>query len=358
VRRRFWIVLALGALVVLPAAAGPAGAVVGGRDVAAGDYPWLAVGPGCTGALIAPDRVLTAAHCVRGSSPGRLRWYLGAAPRGRGRALAIAAIASHPGFAPEAGVSGHDVALLRLAQPVADVAPLRVAGAGDAALTEPGTPVQTIGWGATKTAGTPQRPDFAEPSDTPHEGDLAIVSYGACADWYRHAPAEPATIPAGLLCAGSPRVSACVGDSGGPLVARDAAGAWVALGVFSFTQRCGADGDPAAWTDLAAHRAFVTDPDPVWAPVPAGRPRITGTAQAGRVLRCVAPRWIGRADAVRYGWAFAGRMPLSRPAARSGAHRVAGGEAGKPLTCQVEASNAGGFAVTDNAVPVRVIRRR
>jgi secreted trypsin-like serine protease len=358
VRRRSWIVIVLAALVALPAAAGPAGAVVGGRDVAAGDYPWLVAGPGCTGALIAPDRMLTAAHCVRGSSPGRLRWYLGAISRGRGRPVRIAAIASDPGFAPESGVSGHDVALLRLAQPVGDVAPLRVAGARDAALAEPGAPVRTIGWGATETAGTPLRPGFAGPSDTPHEGDLAIVAYAACADWYRGAPADPVTIPAGLLCAGAPRVAACVGDSGGPLVARDAAGAWVALGVFSFTQRCGADGDPGAWTDLATHRNFVTDPEPVWAPVPAGGPRITGIARPGRTLLCVAPRWIGRADAVRYRWAVAGRMPVTRPAARSGAHRVAGGEAGKPLTCEVEASNAGGFAVTDNAVPVRVARRR
>jgi secreted trypsin-like serine protease len=307
--------------------------------------------------LIAPDRVLTAAHCVRGARPGGLPWRLGAAPMGRGRPVAIVAIASHPGFAPEAGVSGHDVALLRLAQPVDDVAPLRVAVAADAALAQPGAPVRTIGWGATRTAGTARRPDFAGPSDTPHEGDLTVVSYRACADWYRHAPVDPATIPADLLCAGAPGVAACIGDSGGPLVARDAARGWVALGVFSFTQRCGADGDPGAWTDLIAHHDFVTDPDPVWAPGPAGRPRISGTARPGRTLRCLAPRWTGRVDAVRYRWAVAGRMPMTRPAARSGAHRVARAEAGKPLTCVVEASNVGGFVVSDGAVPVRVSRR-
>src|SRR4051794_11523737 len=52
-------------------AAPPAGAVVGGRDVVAGDYPWLVGSRGCTGALIAPDRVVTAAHCVRGHLPQR-----------------------------------------------------------------------------------------------------------------------------------------------------------------------------------------------------------------------------------------------------------------------------------------------
>jgi hypothetical protein len=51
-------------------------------------------------------------------------------------------------------VSGADVAVLQLATPVSDVAPLRVATAADAALVRPGTPVVTLSWGATRTAGT------------------------------------------------------------------------------------------------------------------------------------------------------------------------------------------------------------
>jgi hypothetical protein len=267
-------------------------------------------------------------------------------------------MASHPGFDPEAPVSGHDVALLRLAQPVTDVAPLRIATAADTALAAPGAAVRTVGWGATQTAGTPQRPDFAGPSPTPHEGDLATVDYATCARWYAHAPADPATIPGGLICAGGAGVSACVGDSGGPLVARDATGAWVALGVFSFTQRCGADGDPGAWTDLIANRGFVADPDPVWAPSTTGRPRIAGTARPGRTLRCVSPRWTGQVRAVRYRWAVGGRMPMRRPTARAATHRVTRADTGRKLTCMVEASNAGGFMVTDLAAPVRVAGHR
>src|SRR5689334_12791542 len=65
-------------------APGPAGAVVGGRDVAAGDSGWVVGSRGCTGALVALDRVLTAAHCVRGHHPAREQWFLGAAPIGQG----------------------------------------------------------------------------------------------------------------------------------------------------------------------------------------------------------------------------------------------------------------------------------
>jgi trypsin len=344
-------------LLLTLAAAAPAQAVVGGGDVAPDEYPWLASSPGCTGALVAADRLLTAAHCVHGRLPSTQDWRLGPTVIGHGRPIRVVGVASHPDFGGGAVVSGHDVAVLRLEPPVTDVAPLRVAGPQDAALAQPGSSVRTVGWGATRTAGTPTRPAFAGPSDTPHEGELATISFADCDLWYRHAPADPTPIPRGVLCAGAPAVAACVGDSGGPLLARDGAGAWVALGVFSFTQRCGADGDPGAWTDLLATRDFVTAPAPTWAPVPHGRPHITGRARVGGILRCVAPHWTGPTQTVRYRWAVRGRMPLTPPAARSPEHRVTAAEAGKPLTCAVGASNAGGFAIPPLAPPVRVAKR-
>jgi hypothetical protein len=71
--------------------AAPAGAVVGGEPVAPETVPWLA-SLGCGGTLVAPDRVLTAGHCVLraplenvagvtiGGTPGAEAWILG---RGR-----------------------------------------------------------------------------------------------------------------------------------------------------------------------------------------------------------------------------------------------------------------------------------
>src|SRR3712207_2035697 len=64
-RSRVRALLAAAALVATVALAGPASAsaVVGGRLVSPSAAPWF-VGTGlCGGTLIAPDRVVTAAHC-------------------------------------------------------------------------------------------------------------------------------------------------------------------------------------------------------------------------------------------------------------------------------------------------------
>ncbi len=59
------------------AAAPPTRAIIGGVPTAAGSFPFLVDTGGCTATLIAPDRVLTAAHCVAGTQAQYLHPQLG-----------------------------------------------------------------------------------------------------------------------------------------------------------------------------------------------------------------------------------------------------------------------------------------
>jgi trypsin len=109
--------------------------------------------------LIAPDRVLTAAHCVAEGmtgrvpvTPDRVRLVLGR-PDTRGLPptdwAAVASVAMHPRFRVRApAYARYDVAVLRLALP-APVAPARLAGPSNRRLWRLGDWARVLGYGLT-----------------------------------------------------------------------------------------------------------------------------------------------------------------------------------------------------------------
>lgn len=205
--------LALPGALAWLAAAGPAGAVVGGRpapEAAASAVMVLSSNGGvCTGIVVAADAVLTAAHCVASRAEHRVH-YKDAA--GAPVLAEIAARALHPGY--DAGaVAGRrrsiDLALVRLAA----LLPARFVPATlSATMPGAGERLTLSGYGV------------AAPGDARSTGTYRSVDLGVVA------PHGPSRILV-WLGAGPGGASACHGDSGGPIAAGPAVlavSAWVA----------------------------------------------------------------------------------------------------------------------------------
>jgi hypothetical protein len=331
--------------VALLVCAAPAGAVVGGQPIAPESVPWFVSG-NCGGMLVAPDRILTAAHCVKGNNiNGIAGWAVGGETR-NGVQFAL-----HPNWRKSNGENLlDDVALVQLDQPVSTVAPIPLG------TTVPKEGV-VVGRGRSTAPGSGQ----TEPFDGKlRQATLRTISDKECAKDFEHARGNGGERfdAKRMLCAidvdgKAPLSSGCNGDSGGPLYTGSAL-----VGVVSFGgSRCGADHLPSVFADVRHYRAFITDPDPVWAPVPLSAATITGTPKVGAKLTCGVSGYSAKAQAVEYTWKVprGARQPI---VGHKSTYKVRKQDAGHQVLCEIVASNAGGIASApfDNHSRVKIPR--
>jgi secreted trypsin-like serine protease len=243
---RALLLAALFALLSAPGApAGPPAraSIVGGQSASIGSWPsiafvlaaWDANGDGrlesfaqCTGTVVAPRWVISAAHC--GSQPNgdpvqAMVTVTGVADlKGAGEAIAADRLAVPPGWTP--GTLTRDVLLIHLRAP-SSRPPLPVATPGGDYMTVAGRP-NAAGWGTTDEQAT----IF---TDLLHEAYLALQPDSVCEAVAGGFDAATQTCAGTLNSAG-----VCTGDSGGPLLVFErATGAPVLWGLTSYGPQLG-----------------------------------------------------------------------------------------------------------------------
>lgn len=222
------------------AAPGAQASIVGGHPVAIEEFPSLAYieaiegksGFSCTGTVVAPRVVLTAAHCVESIEKGTItppsKYALTtsiADPRHASQDNIFHVVANHvfPGFDP--GIVHGDAAILVLDRPTT-APPIPLAGAGDAALYAGGAEAQLAGWGLTR-GNAREAP--------PHLRATTTVVKPASFCKQKISPFyKPFSATAQTCVLSSDRASGgCFGDSGGPTIGKRADGSPVQLGITS-----------------------------------------------------------------------------------------------------------------------------
>ena len=249
---------AAGPLTAAPAATPESGGgvvprIVGGAEVdPPGSYPFVvalvraseedaAAGQYCGGALIAPEWVLTAGHCVVGAFDVLVGRH-DLSDDTQGERIGVIAVYRHPSYA----FPVNDLALIRLERAATAGLPIALATAADAPLFTPGVTATVVGWGSTLA-------DPGHPSALREVG-VPIVADADCTAIY---PSD--FVPPGMMCAGDlilGGVDACYGDSGGPLFVTGPSG-YLHVGTVSSGYDCGVAGKPAFYTRTAAYQEWV-----------------------------------------------------------------------------------------------------
>ncbi|MDW4904573.1 trypsin-like serine protease [Streptomyces sp. ADMS] len=171
----------------------------------------------CGGAVIAPTKILTAAHCVKGynwKANGAVVTGTATLPDGDGNTNGTVSGVwrqwNNPSY--NSTTIDNDIAVLTLAYPV-KAAPIRMTTAGDTASYKALTNAKVYGWG--RTSSTTQ-----DISQTLKTATLPIQSDATCTGAY-----GSDFVKGHMVCAGKPATgsdtgttTACNGDSGGPLV--------------------------------------------------------------------------------------------------------------------------------------------
>ncbi|KAK3747290.1 hypothetical protein QZH41_010827, partial [Actinostola sp. cb2023] len=214
----------------------PSTRIVGGVDAMHGGWPWQAMlryatsgSQFCGGALVHPEWVVTASHCVDRLSAAQVHIRMGAHKRtstvGTEQDFKVSKIIKHSSYQSHKSYS-HDIALLKLDRPaLLDKYTNIVCLPESIPDVSAGSGCWITGCGTLSSGGS--QPETLQQASVP------IVHQDTCMKSY------PNEIDDTMICAGLQQggIDACQGDSGGPMVC-ETAGRFYLHGATSWGYGC------------------------------------------------------------------------------------------------------------------------
>ncbi|XP_068103319.1 serine protease 33-like [Hyperolius riggenbachi] len=238
--------------------------IVGGTDAVDGAWPWQIVlyynGRFlCGGSLIAPQWIMSAAHCFQGRSTAYYRVYLGlyqldvASPHTVTRTLIHSIVNSQYTSTGEVG----DIALAQLSSPVNYTDYIMPICLPSSSVTFPsGLDCWVTGWGTTSSGGS------LPVNGTLQEVMTPLIDSTTCDSMYHINSSESAStviVQSDTICSGytDGGKDSCQGDSGGPLVCK-VGGVWYEAGIVSWGEGCAEAYRPGVYTLVTAYQAWIS----------------------------------------------------------------------------------------------------
>lgn len=227
------------------------GKIIGGKRSESSAWPWMAyiivtdkegAQYACGGSLVAPEWVLTAAHCVEDMVSEDILLGQNDLSGSGGEYISADEVVIHPDRDKDAFYA--DLALLHLERP-SSFEPVVVADNFDFQL-EKGNSAKAIGWGLTRQG------LFSDDQPTNlQEVDLTIKENSSC---------DSLGFPGNVICLGTfDNKAVCNGDSGGPLLILDSvSGDWKQIGITSFgLKKCSVSYGISVFTQADKFKQFI-----------------------------------------------------------------------------------------------------